>query len=87
MERMLKEIRRNQTNMKKIIIPIVIAILFFSNSLFAQIEPIKPPQIIIWPESYVAGEETFYLEGIALPEAEIIISLEKKKESLKDGKL
>lgn len=69
--------------MKKIIIPIVIAILFFSNSLFAQIEPIKPPQIIIWPESYVAGEETFYLEGIALPEAEIIISLEKEKRELK----
>ena len=48
------------------------------------IEPIEVPVITIWPEKYIAGEEIFYLEGQALPEIEIIISLEENGQNVKE---
>jgi len=48
------------------------------------IEPIEAPVIIICPEKYIAGEEIFYLEGWALPEVEIIISLRKNGQDVKE---
>jgi len=47
------------------------------------VEPIASPQITIWPKTYIAGEETFYIEGTALPEIEIIIFLEKNGKEIK----
>ncbi|MCP6718028.1 MAG: cohesin domain-containing protein [Patescibacteria group bacterium] len=48
------------------------------------IEPIETPVISVWPEKYIAGEEIFYLEGQALPEVKIIISLEKNGQNVKE---
>ena len=47
------------------------------------VEPIESPQITLKPEKYIAGEETFYLEGTALPEAEIIIFLKENGKEVK----
>jgi len=47
------------------------------------VEPIESPQITLSPEKYVAGEETFYLEGTALPEVEIIIFLKENGKEVK----
>lgn len=41
------------------------------------IQPIEKPKIVIWPRTYVAGEEKFYTEGTALPKNEIMLFLEK----------
>lgn len=41
------------------------------------IRPIEKPKIVIWPRTYVAGEEKFYTEGTALPKNEIMLFLEK----------
>jgi len=41
------------------------------------IEPIEAPVITVYPEKYIAGEEIFYIEGWALPEVDVIISLRK----------
>ncbi len=43
-----------------------------------QIEPIASPQISSWPELYLAGEETLYLSGTALPQVEVTVSLAKQ---------
>lgn len=46
-------------------------------------EPIETPQVTLLPQKYIAGEETLYLEGIAFPEVEIIIFLEKEGKNIK----
>jgi hypothetical protein len=51
---------------------------------FLNIDPIETPEINIWPEKYVAGEETFYIEGTALPEVEITIFLKKNEKVIKE---
>ena len=47
------------------------------------VEPIESPQITLSPAKYIAGEETFYLEGTALPEVEIIIFLKENGKEVK----
>ena len=47
------------------------------------VEPIESPQITLRPAKYIAGEETFYLEGTALPEVEIIIFLKENGKEVK----
>jgi hypothetical protein len=47
------------------------------------VEPIASPQITLSPAKYMAGEETFYLEGTALPEVEIIIFLKENGKEVK----
>jgi len=42
------------------------------------IEPIESPEIVVYPQAYISGEEVFYLEGESLPEAEITIILKKE---------
>ena len=51
---------------------------------FLNVDPIETPEINIWPEKYVAGEETFYIEGTALPEVEITIFLKKNEKIIKE---
>jgi hypothetical protein len=46
--------------------------------------PIESPQVNIWPKTYVAGEEVFYIEGTALPENEITIFLKENEELIKE---
>ncbi len=48
------------------------------------IEPIKSPQITVWPKAYISGEETFYLEGTSLPEVEIAIFLKENEKIIKN---
>ena len=48
-----------------------------------EVEPIESPQITLSPAKYIAGEETLYLEGTALPEVEIIIFLKENGEEVK----
>ena len=48
------------------------------------IEPIESPEIIIYPESYIAGEETLYLEGTSIPNVEITLILKKEGEEIKE---
>jgi cbb3-type cytochrome oxidase subunit 3 len=48
------------------------------------IEPIDPPIVTVWPEKYIAGEEVFYIEGQALPGVDIIISLRKNGQDVKE---
>jgi len=50
---------------------------FRKNIAGVVIQPIEKPTITIWPRTYVAGEEKFYTEGMALPKTEVIIFLEK----------
>ena len=45
------------------------------------IEPIEIPKIVLWPKKYLAGQETFYVEGTALPNVEIMLFLKR------DGKI
>lgn len=66
--------------MKKTTILIIIFFLFFSDWVFAQTEK---PRFTLYPEKYIAGEETLYLEGTALPETEVIISLQKEENEIK----
>jgi len=47
------------------------------------IVPIETPKITLLPKNYIAGEETFYIEGTALPEIEIIVLLEKNGTKIK----
>ena len=47
------------------------------------VKPIESPQITIWPETYVSGEETLYIEGTTLPENEITIFLKKNEKVIK----
>lgn len=47
------------------------------------VEPIATPQITLWPEFHISGEEVFYIEGKALPEVEIMIFLGKEGEEIK----
>jgi gas vesicle protein len=47
------------------------------------VEPIASPQITLSPAKYIAGEETLYLEGTALPEVEIIIFLKENGKEVK----
>lgn len=49
-----------------------------------EVESIESPQITTWPRIYISGEETFYVEGISFPQAEIIISLEKDGKEIKN---
>ena len=53
------------------------------SEVILDIEPIESPQITLWPEKYIAGEETLYLGGTALPEVEIMIFLEENGEKIK----
>ena len=48
------------------------------------IEPIESPKIILWPKTYLAGEETFYVEGVALPNVNIILFLKKNGDLIKE---
>ncbi|MFC1629888.1 hypothetical protein ACFL11_01565, partial [Patescibacteria group bacterium] len=36
------------------------------------------PEILIYPKTYIAGEETFYVEGRALPDSTVIVFFKKK---------
>jgi len=47
------------------------------------VKPIESPQLILWPQTYISGEETFYIEGTALPEVEITIFLKKNEKIIK----
>lgn len=47
------------------------------------IEPIESPKINVWPEKYIFGEETFYLEGTSFPENEITIFLKQNDKEIK----
>ena len=48
------------------------------------VDPIESPQLILWPKSHISGEETFYIEGTALPENEITIFLKKNGKVIKE---
>jgi len=50
------------------------------------IEPIEKPEIIIYPQVYISGEETLYLEGKSIPETEITLVLKKDGEEIKKWK-
>ena len=47
------------------------------------IDPIETPEITVFPEKYIAGEETFYMEGTSLPEVDIMISLKSGSEEIR----
>lgn len=47
------------------------------------IRPIEKPTIVLYPTTYIAGEERFYAEGTALPKAEVELLLEKNNNILK----
>jgi len=47
------------------------------------IDPIETPKITIVPEKYIAGEETLYIEGTALPQVEVMIFLKTENEEIK----
>ncbi|MFH1820404.1 MAG: cohesin domain-containing protein [Candidatus Nealsonbacteria bacterium] len=47
------------------------------------IEPIKSPEITLWPEFHVSGEELFYVSGISLPNNEIMVFLKKEGKLVK----
>jgi hypothetical protein len=47
------------------------------------IEPIATPQINLWPEFHISGEEVLYIEGKTLPEVEIMIFLKREGEEIK----
>jgi hypothetical protein len=57
---------------------------FRKNIAGVVIQPIEKPTITIWPKTYAAGEEKFYIEGTALPRAEIMIFLEKNDNILRE---
>lgn len=67
---------------------IVRAVDMAGNSVQAKsllnVEPIDPPVITVWSEKYIAGEEVFYIEGQAFPGVEIVISLRKNGQDVKE---
>lgn len=50
---------------------------------FLNIESIPSPEILVYPEIYVAGEELFYVSGTALPNLIVIISFEKNEKLIR----
>jgi len=66
---------------KKLILIIIFTSFFlFFGQVFAQTEK---PRFTLCPERYIAGEETLYLEGTALPGTEVIISLQEGEKEIK----
>lgn len=59
---------------------------FRKNVAGVVIHPIEKPIVTIWPRIYTAGEERFYVEGEAIPQAEITIFLEKGGNIAKEWK-
>lgn len=51
--------------------------------VFCFIKPIKASEITIWPQKYFAGEEIFYIQGIAASNAEVLIYLKKDEKEIK----
>lgn len=45
---------------------------------------IEEPVITVWPETYVAGEEKFYIEGTSFPQMEVMLFVEKDNNILKE---
>jgi len=48
-----------------------------------EIKPIEAPEITIFPEKYIAGEEVLYISGTSLPDVEIIITLKDGVKEIK----
>lgn len=48
------------------------------------IKPIQKPLITVWPRKFISGGESFYIAGTALPNVEVIISLGKNSEIIKE---
>jgi len=48
------------------------------------VEAIASPKIIIWPETFISGDETLYIEGESLPQAEVNVYLNKGGEIYKE---
>lgn len=71
-----------------IIILILLAIFWPTYHLSAQELNEKevrllPPQITIYPQTYIAGEQTLYLEGTAPPNSDITIYLKRGGDTIK----
>jgi uncharacterized membrane protein len=47
------------------------------------VESIPAPEILIYPETYYAGREIFYVEGTAIPDAAVILFFKKGKDLIK----
>lgn len=63
----------------------ILIILIFSFLANPQIfaAELLPPEILIYPQTYVAGEEVLYLEGKAEPNSTVILFLKKNNFSLR----
>ena len=68
--------------MKNKIKKFVIFLIFFL-SVFCFINQVRASEIIVWPQKYYAGEETFYIEGKAGRDTEVLIFLKNSKEEIK----
>ena len=53
------------------------------SSAFLNIESIPSPEVLIYPEIYVAGEELFYVSGTAPPDLTVVISFEKDEKLIR----
>ena len=52
---------------------------FQESSALLNIESIPSPEILVYPDIYVAGEELFYISGSASPDITVIIFFEKNE--------
>ena len=48
-----------------------------------EVNPIEKPQISVFPEKYIAGEEVLYMAGTSLPEVEITVFMKKNEREIK----
>lgn len=51
---------------------------------FLTIAPLDTPQVNIWPEKYISGEDIFYIEGQTIPGTEVLIILKKDDKEVKE---
>lgn len=69
--------------MKKVFLILIILIFSFLPNFQILAAELPTPEILIYPEIYLAGEEILYLEGKALPNSKVILSLKKDNLQLK----
>ena len=50
------------------------------------VEPIESPQITVWPQFHISGDQIFYIEGTSLPGVEVTIFLKENDKEIKRWK-
>ena len=51
------------------------------------IESISVPEITVWPNTFISGEEVLHIEGTAMPDQTVIVYFEREEELAKEWEI